>query len=107
MPEEQDIEKMEELIKRIEDYANKGVWEPQQEEEIEAIIARADAIFNQIIEEYTTRTGIPPIQQAYQASDLQEKLHRVKHNLPSPPLRQEEHGKITDDKKVAVCTTPT
>jgi len=104
---EQDIKKLEDLVQQIEDYVNKGVWEPQQEEEIVAAIAQADAIFNQIIEEYIIRTDIPPVQQAYQVSDLQERLHRIQHDMPSPPPRQEEQGNIMVDKKVAIYTTPT
>ncbi len=107
MSEEQDIKKLEELVKRIEDYADRGVWESQPAEEIAAAIARADAVFNQIIEGYITMTGIPQVQQAYHVSDLQERLHRVQHNLPSPPSKQESQGKIMVAKKVAIYTTPT
>ena len=107
MSGEQDIEKLEELVKQIEDYADKGVWEPQPAEEIAAAIARAEAVFKQIIEGYITMTGIPPVQQAYQVSDLQERLHRVQHNLPSPPSKQGDQGKLMVDKKVVIYTTPT
>ena len=107
MSEEQDIKKLEELVKQIEDYADRGVWESQPAEEIAAVIVRAEAVFNRIIEGYITMTGIPPVQQAYQVSDLQERLHRVQHNLPSPPPKPEVQGKIMVDKKVAIYTTPT
>ena len=61
MSGEQDIKKLEDLVKQIEDYVGSGVWELQQEEEIVAANGQAEAIFNQIIEEYITMTGIPPV----------------------------------------------
>ena len=107
MATEQDIEKLESLVKHIEDYVDKGVWEENQHEDTLASVVQAEAIYNQIITGYVARPDIPPVYQAYQVSDLWERLHRAKHNLPFPPVRQAKQGKSIAGRKVVIYTAPT
>lgn len=107
MATEQDIEKLESLVKHIEDYVSKGVWEANQHEDTLAAMVQSEAIYNQIIAGYVDRPDIPPVQQAYQVSDLQERLHRAKHNLPFPPVKLAEQSKSIVGRKVVIYTAPT
>ena len=52
MSVEPNIQQLEELMKRIEDYVNLAVWNPEQQKEILAVIEKADAIFGEIITGY-------------------------------------------------------
>ena len=107
MTSEQDIQKFKDLVKRIEDEVSRGVWNAQQQDEIEGSVRQAKTIFDQIINAYIDKPYVPPMQQAYLVSELQERLHRAEHSLPlPPPISQGEGGKTTD-KNVKIYTTPT
>ncbi len=106
MSVEQDIQQLGELVKRIEDYADRAVWNPEQHKEILVVIEKADAIFDEIITGYIEIPDKPSFEQTYLVSNLQERLHHAKHSLPSPPIEQEPTGKGVD-KKVTLYTTPT
>jgi len=103
---EQDIEKLEARVKQVENYVAKGVWEPERHEEMVESIVRAEDIFNRIISGYTEKTDMPPVMQAFQVSELQQRLHEVKHHLPSPPPKPVDKEKIAG-KQVIIYTTPT
>ena len=49
---------------------------------------------------------MPSVAQTYIVSNLQERLHNAKHDLPSPPIEQKHTGKGTV-KEVTIYTTQT
>lgn len=103
---EEDIEKLGEFIRTIEGYVKKGIWNPQQHDEMMAMIGKTESLFDNIIAEYTTMTGIPSVQQAHIVSNLQESLHHVRHNLPSSPASPEHTDSQKAGRKVVIYTTP-
>ncbi len=102
---EQDMQQLENSVKYLEEYVNQGVRNNNQEEEILSKIDEADAAFDRIITEYINISERPSLEQARFVSDLQERLHRVKHSLPARPLGQERID-IRTDKGVIIYTTP-
>jgi len=103
---DEDIEMMEGLIKQAEEYVKNGAWEPEQHQEIVDGIIQAEDFYNRIISEYVEHDDMPPVMQAYRISELQQRIHNVKHNLPSPSPKPLDKSK-TADKKAVIYTTPT
>jgi hypothetical protein len=106
MSVEQDIQQLEDLVKRIEEYVSRGIREPGQHEEILSIVDKADTIYDKIITGYIDMPDMPSVQQAYLVSSLQERLHHAKHGLPSPESGQ-KRGDGKTDKEIVIYTTPT
>jgi len=97
---------MAELVQRIEEYADGGVYDPAKHETVVADIDKAEAIFNRIIDGYIDTTQMPPMQQTIEVSELQKRLHHVKHDLPLAPVEFVDSSRSTDEQ-VAIYTLPT
>jgi hypothetical protein len=103
---ERDIQKLEDLVKHIEECIGREILNGNQQKVILSEIDEADTVFDRIITKYINVSENPSLEQASLVSDLQERLHHAKHNLPSPPISQ-EHRAIKIDKGVIIYTTPT
>jgi len=103
---EQDIQRLEGLVKRIEDYINQGIWNSDQQKEIQFDIDEANTTFDRIITAYINISERPSFEQASLVSNLQERLHHFKHNLPSPPSGQ-DHEDMGATTGVIIYTSPT
>ena len=106
MTVEQDIEELESLVEKIEEYLNQGVWDKDQQETAISRISQADAVFDRIINRYIETPEMPSPGQVTLVSGLQERLHHTKHALPTPPADRTPASTGTD-RGVVIYTTPT
>ena len=109
MTAEEDVQQLEKLVRQIEDYLNRGITNLDRQEDIQATVNQAEAIFDKIITGYIDSADSadkPSFPQAYLVSDLQERLHHAQDKLPAlSPAREDPGGGI--DKGVSIYTTPT
>ncbi len=103
---ERDIKQLEALVKHIEEYIGQEILNGNQQKGILSEIDEADAAFDRIITEYINISERPSLGQASHVSDLQERLHHVKHSLPFSPLGKENIA-IGTNQEVIIYTTPT
>lgn len=106
MSAEEDVQQLEELVRQIEDYLNRGLTNPDQKEDIQTTVSQAEAVFDKIITGYIGNPEKPSFPQAYLVSDLQERLHLAKDSFTSPTVVR-EHPASGIDKGVTIYTTPT
>ena len=52
MSAEQDIQLLEDMVKRIEEYMSQGTWEPGKHKKVLALMDKADAVFDKIVTGY-------------------------------------------------------
>ena len=83
MSVEQDIQKIEGFLTEIEGCVNRGNRNPQKQEEIAAMISRANAPLEQIMTAYSMKSIILSVQQVYLVSNFMERLHQAEDKLIS------------------------
>ena len=85
---EENIHLIEEMIKNVETYTLKGVWNPHINKQIALEIHKADVELNQLMTGHTMKIDILSGDQVAQVSNLLKRLNQSKGNLPSPPWNQ-------------------
>jgi light-regulated signal transduction histidine kinase (bacteriophytochrome) len=105
MSVDEEIQKLGELLEAIEEQRQDA--QRSGRTKLDEMMSQADELFNRIIADYTDATQLPSFEQAYQVSELQKRLHDVRHNLPSPVVHLEHGGDRMAEKNVVVYTTPT
>ena len=83
MSAKQDIKRAENIIKDVEDYVKKRIWNPYMEKETIAMITEAELLLNQTMAECSDNVDAISKKQASLVSNLSKRLQETKNNLPS------------------------
>jgi hypothetical protein len=82
---DQEILVVENMIKDIEDYVEKAVWNPDRNLKVASEITKSDVLLDQLIMGHSMKIDTLSQMQISLVSRLLKRLHQAKEKLPSPP----------------------
>ena len=85
MTTEYELQKVAVIIREAEDLTGEDALNADKHREVMAGLDRAEAVLRRMMTDYATEETNLSVSQVYLASDLLERLHEARHNLPSPP----------------------